>query len=129
MKIFLSLMLFAAFAFGGHIQWQSSYDSALAKAKEQNKDILLLLLKKDSPRCKTVFVDIFNKKRVQDEINEKYVAAIAFYEDENSYPIEMFYTQQFPALFFVSGKDETFLTPSLSGHFTKKELLEKLKRE
>jgi len=51
---------------------------------------------------------------------------VAFFEDKNSYPIELFYTQAFPSLFFVSSKDESYLQKPLRGHFTKDDVLKSL---
>lgn len=43
-------------------------------------------------------------------INENFVSVLVTVEYKTSYPIELFYTTQFPSLFFASYKDESFLT-------------------
>ena len=126
MKIFLGLIIALSFAYGEAIGWHGNFEKALIEAKKEKKDILLLILKKDCQRCKTIFVELFNDKEVQEKVNKKYLPVIAYFEDKNSYPIELFYTQQFPALFFVSYKDESFLNTPLFESFTKKELLNSL---
>ncbi|OHE07846.1 MAG: hypothetical protein A3G74_04360, partial [Sulfurimonas sp. RIFCSPLOWO2_12_FULL_34_6] len=118
MRIFLCLILFSTLAFGEHVRWQSEYDKTLIEAKKENKELLLLIIKKECEKCKSVFVDIFNKEEIQEKINQKYLAVVVFFENQNSYPVELFYTQQFPALFFVSKKDESFLQTPLFGSFT-----------
>ncbi|MFA5455090.1 MAG: hypothetical protein WC272_07215 [Sulfurimonas sp.] len=54
------------------------------------------------------------------------IAVVAFFEHKNSYPIELFYTQSFPTLFFVSSKDELYLKEPLRGSFTKDDVLKDL---
>ncbi len=126
MKIFFSVLILCSIAFGEHIVWQNDFDRVLMQAKKEQKEILLLLLKKDCRSCKTIFADIFTDKEVQEKVNKKYLPVVVFFEENNSYPIELFYTQQFPAIFFVSKEDESFLQTPLSGNFTKKELLDSL---
>lgn len=123
MKIFLLLIIVGTVAFAEHIRWQGNYDEALMEAKKEKKELLLLIVKKDCVKCKSVFIDIFNEKEIQDRVNKKYISVVVFFEDKNSYPIELFYTQQFPALFFVSKEDESFLQTPLFETFTKEELL------
>jgi len=125
-KILFGLLLLSSFAFCEHIKWQNDYEKALMEAKKEKREILLLILKKECAKCKTIFTDIFNSKEIEEKINEKYISAVVFFEDKNSYPIELFYTQQFPALFFVSKEDESFLEEPLFGEFTKEELKKSL---
>lgn len=126
MKILFILLITAAALFSEHIRWQNDFDKALFKAKKENKELLLFVSKKECAECKEVFVKVFNDKDVQKEVNEKYIAVVVFFEHENSYPIELFYTQSFPTLFFVSSKDESYLQEPLRGYFTKEELLKSL---
>lgn len=125
MKLLFFLFI-ATVLYAEHIRWSNDFEKSLLEAKQTNKDILLLVLKKESLRSKTVFSDIFIKEDVQKAVNKKYIPIAVFFEDKNSYPIELFYTQIFPALFFVSSKDESYLHKPLSGNFTKEELLEAL---
>ena len=122
MKILFGLFIVMSALFAEHIRWQNNYDKALLDAKKEKKEIMLLILKKECPKCKSLFVDIFNDKDIQDKINKKYTSIVVFFEDKDNYPIELFYTQQFPALFFVSREDESFLQKPLFGYFTKQEL-------
>lgn len=123
MKIFLSLLLLCVIGFSENISWRGNYDEALMEAKKEKKELLLLIVKKDCAKCKSVFIDIFNEKEIQDRVNKKYISVVVFFENKNSYPIELFYTQQFPALFFVSREDESFLQTPLFETLTKEELL------
>jgi thioredoxin-related protein len=116
----------AAALFSDHIRWQNDFDEALFQAKKEKKEIILLVLKKECTECKKVFVEVFNDKEVQEEVNKKYIAIVVFFEHENSYPVELFYTQSFPTLFFVSSDDESYLHKPLSGKIIKGELMKSL---
>lgn len=124
MKILWILIFSSSLIFGEHIRWQSDYESSLIEAKRVKKDILLLVLKKECIKCKSIFTEVFDNEDVQTRVNEKYIPIIVFFEDKNSYPIEFFYTQTFPTLFFVSSEDESFLQEPLFESFTKEELVE-----
>lgn len=126
MKIFLVLFLMAIALFSEQIRWHNDFDKVLFKAKEEKKEIMLLVLKKECAECKEVFVEVFNDKEVQEKVNRKYIAVVAFFEHENSYPVELFYTQSFPTIFFVSSRDESYLQKPLRGYFTKDDILESL---
>lgn len=126
MKTLFALLIAASALFCEHIRWQNDFDKALFEAKKTNKEILLLLLKKECATCKDIFVDVFSDKEVQRRIKAKYIPVVVFFEDKNSYPIELFYTQSFPTLFFVSSIDESYLQTPLRGEFTKERLLKGL---
>lgn len=126
MRFAFIFLFFTSLLFGEHVRWQNNFENSLIEAKKEQKDILLLVLKRDCKECKSVFTDIFMDAEVIDKVNSKYISVIVFFEDKNSYPIELFYTQQFPSLFFVSSKDELFLNAPLKGAFTKGELLNSL---
>ncbi|MDD3475666.1 MAG: thioredoxin family protein [Sulfurimonas sp.] len=126
MRLVFIFIIFTSLIFGEHIRWQSNFETALKEAKKEEKNILLLVLKRDCKECKSVFTDIFMDKEVADKVNDKYISVVVFFENKNSYPVELFYTQQFPALFFVSYKDELFINTPLFEAFTKEALLNSL---
>ena len=49
-------------------------------------------------------------------VNQGFVAVIVNFEAPNSYPVELFYTQDFPALFFIDPKDESLVSSPLNGY-------------
>lgn len=126
MRFAFIFMIFTSLLFSEHIRWQSDFEKTLIEAKKEEKNILLLVLKKDCKDCKNVFTDIFMDEEVTDKVNDRYISVVVFFENKNSYPVELFYTQLFPSLFFVSYKDELFLNAPLFGSFTKEELLNSL---
>lgn len=110
-----------------HIKWQNDYETSLKTAKLQNKNILILILKKENPNYQKVFVDIFNDQKLSQHINKNFIPVVVFYENPNSYPIELFYTQIFPAIFFVSNEDESYLKEPLFGDIAINDLKKTLK--
>lgn len=126
MKSLFLIFFISTLLFSEHISWQGDYEKSLIEAKRSSKNIVLLVLKKECIKCKSIFSEIFNQQEIEDKINKKYIPIVVFFEDKNSYPIELFYIQNFPALFFVSSKDELFLQEPLFGDFTKDEILKSL---
>lgn len=117
-KILFISLFFSSLLLCDYIKWQNSYEETLLRAKAQNKDILLLILKDNSENSKKILVDIFAKEEIIKVVNEKYIPVAVFFENKNSYPIELFYTQTFPALFFISSKDELYLNEPIFDNFS-----------
>ena len=109
-----------------HIKWHWDYEKALLTAKKENKNLMLILRKKDCIDCQKMFEITFLNQDYITELNEKFISVIATYEDENSYPIEMFYSLEFPSLFFVSQEDESFLIDPLFGFVSPDKLSTKI---
>ncbi len=122
MKIFFILLLCGQFLFAEHIRWQSDYEASLQKAKGQNKDIFLLILKKEDKKSLALFRDIFANKSITKLVNQNFIPVIVFFENKESYPVELFYAQSFPAIFLVSKDDESYLKEPLIETFDLGEL-------
>ncbi len=115
----VSLMLFCTTMLFGlkleHIKWYWDYEKALKIAKQQHKPIILFLQKKDSKDSKKMlFTTLCNQPYIK-YINEKYISVVVFSDKKNSYPMELFYTQIFPTLFFINFKDESFYKEPIFG--------------
>ena len=115
MKTILLLLLFVSFGFANHISWLGDYDKALEEAQKEKKPMMVLLVKKECKLCNEIIVKNFMNRDYIDALNEKYVAVMVTYEEESSYPIELFYSTVFPTLFFVSSTDEHFLEEPFYG--------------
>ncbi len=110
----LSLLLFS-FATATHVSWLGDYDKALALAQKEHKPMMVLLVKKDSKESRNVIVKNFMNKLYIKKLNQKVVSVIITYGSRISYPIELFYSTTFPALFFVDFQSELFLHKPLYG--------------
>lgn len=71
-KIVLSLLLIASSAFA-EIKWASSYDAALAQAKKEKKNVMVMLSKEDCPACEYMENTVFEEKVVVDTIEKSFV--------------------------------------------------------
>jgi thioredoxin-related protein len=115
MRSLLFLLIFSLSLNADHISWLGNYDTALEKAKKEQKPMMVLLVKKDCKPCNEIIVKNFINRDYIEALNEKYVAVMVTYEGRTSYPIELFYSTVFPTLFFVSSRDEHFLEEPLYG--------------
>lgn len=122
--LILFLCLSSANAF--HIKWQGNYDRALELAKQTNKDLMVFLRKKDCKECQKMLETTLLNKSYIEGINSNFVSVIATYEGKNNYPIEHYYSNIFPVVFFVSSKDELFLIEPISGYVDEKTFREKI---
>ncbi len=76
-----------------------------------------------------MFAITFKNQSYIKQINKKLISVVVTYEEKNNYPIEMFYTLDFPALFFVNNKDELFLRKPIFGFLSPnkfKQIVDKL---
>lgn len=106
------------------IKWYGNYEKALLLAKKQNKPIMLFIRKDQCADCQKMFTTTFLNQDYIKMINEKYISIIATYEGKNDYPIEIFYTLNFPATFFIKSKDQSFIIDPLIGYITPKKFRE-----
>ena len=113
-KIILALLL-TSLSYANHIHWLGNYDKALDLAQEQNKPLMVLLVKNPCSPCNQIIKNQLTNKDYLDHINEKFISVIVTYEGKLSYPIEMYYSTKFPTLFFVDSKNEHLMTPILYG--------------
>jgi len=109
------LSLLPLYLFANSTHWQGDYDRALEDANENNRTLLVLVVKKDTPLCNEVIKNSFMNQPYITKINEVFLSVMVTYEGRGSYPIELYYTTVFPTLFFVNPKRETFLREPLYG--------------
>jgi len=115
MRAIVLLLLLLSFGNANHISWLGDYNRALEQAQKEQKPMMVLLVKKDCKLCNEIIVKNFMNHEYLDVLNEKYVAVIITYEEESSYPIELFYSTVFPTLFFVNSADERFFKETIYG--------------
>ena len=125
-KILLIVWFFTIFINAEHIRWMGNYDKALQKAHKEHKPLMVLLVKKECPSCNDVIKDSFMGQEYVKLLNQKFVSVIVTYEGRESYPIELFYSTNFPTLFFVNSQTETFLAKPLYGEMIDENTIEKV---
>ena len=122
---YLLLMLLPIISSANHVHWLGNYDKALHQAHNEHKSLLVLVVKKDDKQIHTILTTAFMNQPYIDTLNQKMIAVMVTYNGRASYPIEMYYTRVFPALFFVDTQTETFMHEPLYGEQIINEILEK----
>lgn len=72
-KMFLTAVLLGACAFG-EVKWAKSYQSALAQAQKDQKNVMVMLSREECPACQYMEDVVFEEKVVQDKINHDFIA-------------------------------------------------------
>jgi len=123
LKQLILFWLFTFFIYANHVHWKRNYDKALELSKKENKPLLVLVVKKASNQCNKIIKNCFMHQPYIKIINQKMIPVIVTYNEDTSYPIEMYYTTVFPTLFFVDAKTETFIREPLYGMKIKSNLI------
>ena len=104
------IILFAiSMVYANHIKWHGNYEKALKEAREQNKVLMVLLIKNNCQKCKDLVKDIFINKPYIDELNHNVISVIVNIDNKHSFPIEMYWSNEYPTLFFVNSQNEIFI--------------------
>ena len=123
---YLILWLLPLLLSANFVNWLGNYDLAHQKALKENKPLLVLVVKKNDPLSSKIIKNSFMNKNYVDVINNIMLPVIVTYEESLSYPIEMYYTTVFPALFFVDSSKEISLREPLYGEDITKKAIEKM---
>jgi hypothetical protein len=109
-----------------NITWYSSYDKALEEAHKQNKNLMIFISSNKTKKSNEILKKYFINQDYIKYINQNFISVLITIEYKISYPIELYYTTQFPSLFFASHKDESFLTHPIYEFKTKEYFLKVL---
>jgi len=106
-----------------YIKWQSDYEMAHREAVKENKHLLILLV--DKPSSALIQASFINQEYIQ-EINREFIAVYVKKNQKVSYPVELLYTLEYPALFFLD-KYELPSCEVLSGDLNSQRIKKRLK--
>jgi hypothetical protein len=109
------LWLLPLFVSADFLHWQGDYTQAHTLARTSGKPLLVFVAKAEDARTNEVLRTVFMQHPYIQTLQKKTVAVMVTYEKASSYPIEMYYTTTFPALFLVDPKTELFMRPPLYG--------------
>lgn len=84
-----------------YIKWFYNYDIGHKEALKLEKPILLFLKDDGSDESVKMFQMTFSNKKVIELINQKFVS-IQLPKGSDQFPLELYYTLEFPALFFAT---------------------------
>ncbi len=117
MHLFPILIFIVSILNANSVSWYGDFNKAHKVALAQNKNLMILLIKKECEPCtdsiKTAFI---NQKYIK-KIDENFISVIITKDQKASYPIEMLYTFTYPTLFFLDNK-ELFLDEPIRGEIT-----------
>ena len=130
-KILLILILLLTNLFSNNIQnnisWYSSYDKALEIAQKEKKNMMLFIASSKEKNSNEILRKHFQNQDYINYLNTNFISVLITVEHKTSYPIELFYTTNFPSIFFASYKDESFLTHPIYDFKSKEEFIDILK--
>jgi thioredoxin-related protein len=90
--------------FGNEYHYELEYKKALVKAKNEKKDMMILMVSNFCPWCQKLEKVVLSKEKINTQIHKKYIPLI-LNKDENNYP-KQFETPMVPTVFFVDYKTE-----------------------
>ena len=93
--------------FAKEYQYETSYKTALAKAKKQNKELMLVMVTHYCPWCRKFEQKALSNKTIDKRISKKFVKLILNREKHN-FP-EKFDTPRIPTTYFIKVKDESII--------------------
>ncbi|WP_457746122.1 thioredoxin family protein [Sulfurimonas sp.] len=117
----LIVLVYASYSFAFSVD--SSYNRAHQKAIKENKMLLVFLSKKECPHCNKELYKILNNEPLKAALSKRAVFVVVFKNQNESYPVEMLYTLEYPTLFFLD-KYELFSCSAMRSEIEIKGLLE-----
>lgn len=85
MKKIFFLLMFCISVFGADIAWNTSYDSARAKAKKESKPLMVLITSEDCRWCRKLEATTLQDEQIISRINTQF-QAINVTKDKSIYP-------------------------------------------
>ena len=80
---------------------EGSYKKAHTKALKTGKSLVVFLTKKNCPQCNVELAKLIHNEDISLAMSKYAVFVIVRQGQKESYPIEMLYTIQYPALFIL----------------------------
>ena len=117
MKYIIYLTLLTLSLSAENIRWYSDYEAAHIQALKENKMLMVLLIKQESPECYKMLSTTFKSQDYNKKINSLFISVLITKGQKETYPIEMLYTMEYPTLFFLD-KNELFIGENLFGYIS-----------
>jgi len=122
-KIILVLLVVSSL-FASEIKWAKSYSEGMKEATKVNKPVLLVSSRHTCKYCVILKNTTFQDKKVIEFLNRDFIAIIA-YSDDNDYMPQELFTPGVPALWFLFPNGQPMYQP-LMGAVTPLNFLEAL---
>lgn len=117
MKLILLLILFVSGVFASSSQfieemkYETNYDVALKKAKENKKILMMFASTKSCPWCRKLERQTLNKENINSLIQENFVP-VAVDQELKDFP-QKFEVKVVPTIYFINPNDETVVGKAL----------------
>lgn len=85
MKKIFFLLILSISVFGAEIAWNTSYDSARAKAKKESKPLMVLITSEDCRWCRKLEATTLQDEQIISRINTQF-QAVNVTKDKSVYP-------------------------------------------
>ena len=112
--IFIFLILLTSLQ-ADNIRWYANFDKAHQQALKENKILMVFLIKDQCLDCKKMLSSTFMDKEVVKVVNKKFICTLITKDQSSTYPIELLYTLQYPAIFFLDS-NELFSGKNIFGY-------------
>lgn len=77
--------------------------------------MMLFIASSKNAKSTNILKEYFINQDYVEYLNKNFINVLITIEHKTSYPIELFYTTEFPSIFFVSYKEESLLTHPIYG--------------
>lgn len=96
------LLLLVLNIFGADVEWNGTYDEALAKAKKSNKPLLVLITSETCGYCRKLESTTLKDEKIAGRINSKF-EAVNVTRDKSIYP-KTLVAKMVPMSYFIDPK-------------------------
>ena len=116
--LFIISGLFSSSKFTEEMKYETNYEVALNKAKNENKNLMMLVTSESCPWCRKLERQILKKEDINDLIQKSYVP-LNVDQDLKNYP-KKFEVKYVPTVYFIDSKNGKVIEKSV-GYKNKKE--------
>lgn len=123
--LFCTSVYGASLKFAKDMNYSISYKEALAKAKNENKPIMMVIGTKTCPWCRKFERQTLKKDMINGVVKKEFIP-LTLTRDKDPYP-KQFNAKAVPTVFFINPKDESSFYISL-GYKNKKDFKQELEK-
>ena len=107
---FIIALLFTTSLMAGEITWAKDFDSGIAQAKAENKPVLFVFSRHTCKYCVILEKTTFSDKRVIKGVNKDFIAIIAYSDENDAMPREL-WRPGTPTIWFLKSDGQPMFQP------------------
>ncbi len=112
MKSLFFILLLYSLSIAENLHFRGDYEKAIEEARSEKKYLLVLLVQPHDKQIKTLIQTLY-RQDIAKWLKEKCIIVIIV-KGQQSYPVELLYTTQYPA-YFLLNSDEVLLKGPILG--------------